>query len=189
MGQAMPQQGQQSSGIAQGGVGVLAGQGDAAGGAEPPQAQEGVGHGVDAIAQVHHQLRLAAAALPEVVPQDRRVEAIEVVGHQHAAVQQGPSSGATAANTGAEEARASSMPCTAAFGMGTPGLITVVHSCWSSPSAESSSRAISTMRQSWPVPVVSRSTTAKPLAPGGSSSERGQGTGGTGMGVAGIPLA
>ena len=64
------------------------------GDAELAEAEERVGHGVDAIAQVQHQLRPGLARLPEVVPQDRPTDlptqtaAIEVVGHQHAALQQ-----------------------------------------------------------------------------------------------------
>jgi hypothetical protein len=78
-----------SAGLFSATSGVLAGEGDAAGGAELAQADEGVGHGVDAIAQVEHQARLGLNGLPEVLPQDRPVEAIKVVGHQNAALQQG----------------------------------------------------------------------------------------------------
>jgi len=78
-----------SAGLFSATSGVLAGEGDAAGGAELAQAHEWVGHGVDAIAWIEHQARLGLNGLPEVLPQDRPVKTIEVVGHQHVAVQQG----------------------------------------------------------------------------------------------------
>ena len=89
MGQAVTQQGGQGPGIAERRMGVIAGEVDAAGGAEFAQADEGVGHGINAIAQVEHQLWQGLAGLPEVVPQDRPVEPIKGVGHQHPPLQQG----------------------------------------------------------------------------------------------------
>ena len=96
------------------GLGRL-GQGDAAGGAELAQALEGVGHRVDAIARIHHQLRVAATGLPEVVPQDRSTDLpspqprSRLWATRTRTCSRLASSGATSANTGAEEARVSSV--------------------------------------------------------------------------------
>jgi hypothetical protein len=90
------------------------------------------------------------------------------------------SSPAISGKRGAADTSASSIPCTSALGIGIPGCTNVSHSSLMRPCGSSRIKAISTMRQLRPKPVVSRSNTANPRAPRGSRDGSGLGWSGSG---------